>query len=161
MNDDEVMLTALSKEREQLHEQLMQVDRIIKKIKNGEYLGYSNAMVLQIQPKEQTVAQRIAFPKRTDTKVLILKAFDNLGQLCSLKQITTQYTTISGINNPSIRETVRTLNKAGLILLMKEKKADRGAFWAKREWIENGQLLEQYKPEGFDVLYPSDTIEFK
>jgi hypothetical protein len=161
MNDADVMLFALNKEREQLHEQLMQVDRIIKKIKNGEYMGYTNAMILEIQPKQPVISQRIAFPKNTDTKVLVLKAFDNLGQLASLKQVQTEYDVLSGGNTQSIREPMRTLNRTGLILLMKEKKADRAAFWAKREWVENGKLIDQYKPEGFDLLYPEQNIEFK
>jgi hypothetical protein len=35
--DNEVMLTALRKEREELHQRIMQLDRIIKRIKTGEY----------------------------------------------------------------------------------------------------------------------------
>lgn len=159
MNDDEVMLMALSKERAILHEQLMQVDRIIKKVKSGEYMGYSNAMVLHVAPKEQPVSQRIAFPKHTDTKVIILKAMDNLRQIASLRQIQDEYSQLSG-NNQGIRENVRSLNKAKLLLLMRAKDNDRGVFWAKSEWIVNGELLDEYKPEGFDLLYKAENLLF-
>jgi hypothetical protein len=159
MNDDEVMLMALSKEREQLHGQLMQVDRIIKKIKSGEYMGYSNAVTLQIAAKEPTVSQRIAFPKTTDTKVLVLRAFDNLCQVASLRQVQEEYNKISG-NTQNIRETMRSLNKAKLVLMMKAKNADRGMFWVKKEWLNNGAVLDEYKPEGFDILYKSDDLLF-
>ena len=84
MNDDEVMLIALSKERQLLHDQLMQVDRIIKKIKTGEYMGYSNAVTLQIEAKEPVISQRIAFPKTTDTKVIVLQSLDNYIKLQAL-----------------------------------------------------------------------------
>jgi hypothetical protein len=159
MNDDEVMLIALSKEREQLHEQLMQVDRIIKKIKSGEYMGYSNATVLQIAAKEPVISQRIAFPKHTDTKVIVLKAMDNLAQVASLRQIQDEYTNLSG-NQQNIRETMRSLNKAKLVLMMKCKDADRGMFWVKREWLNNGVVMNEYKPEGFDLLYQPDNLLF-
>jgi hypothetical protein len=159
MNDDEVMLMALSKERELLHDQLMQVDRIIKKIKTGEYLGYSNAVTLQIEPKENIV-HRIAFPKTTDTKVIVLKALDNLCQIVSLRQLQDEYNKLSG-NNQNIREAVRSLNRAKLVLMMKVKNNDRGLFWVKKEWINNGTLLDEFKPEGFDLLYHTDMIEYK
>ena len=157
MNDDEVMLTALSKERELLHEQLMQVDRIIKKIRTGEYLGHSNAIILDITPQPQV--QRIAFPKHTDTKVIVLKAIDNIGQVASLRQIQDEYRKLSG-NNQNIRDCVRSLHSSKLLYLMREKNADRGIFWLKREWVENGIVLDEYKPEGFDLLYKADNLLF-
>lgn len=156
-NDSEVMLIALNKERDELHGKLMHVDRIIKKIKNGEYFG--SGEIIRLEAIEKTIPQRIAFPKNTDTKVIILKAFDNLGQVASLKQIQDEYTKISG-NSHNIRDTVRSLNNSKLIVMMKEKSADRGIFWLKSEWIENGQVLDQYKPEGFDLLYKPDNLIF-
>lgn len=157
MNDDEVMLLALSKEREILHEQLMQVDRIIKKIKTGEYMGASNAIMLDITPKPQV--QRIAFPKTTDNKVIVLKAMDNLSKVASLKQIQAEYTNLSG-HTQNIREIMRSLNNLKLVLLMKPKDADRGLFWVKKEWLNNGIILDEYKPEGFDLLYKQDNLLF-
>jgi len=161
MNDDEVMLTALSKERDELHDKLMQVDRIIKKIKSGEYMGYSNGVTLQIEAKEPTVSQRIAFPKTTDTKVIVLKAMDNLAQVVSLRQIQDEYDKLTGNNNGiTIRETMRSLNRHKLVLMMKLKTNDRGMFWVKKEWLNNGAVLDEYKPEGFDVLYKPDDLQF-
>lgn len=159
MKDYEVMLMALSKEREELHDKLMQVDRIIKKVKSGEYMGYSNAITLDITPKPQQ-SQRIAFPKHTDAKVIVLKAMDNLSQLASLKQIQAEYSNITG-NEFNIRDTVRGLNKSKLLLLMREKNAERGNYWVKSEWLVDGRLLDEYKPDGFDLLYNPDNLEFK
>ena len=158
MKDDEVMLIALGKERDELHDKLMQVDRIIKKIKTGEYLGY-NGVTLQIAAKEPVISQRIAFPKTTDTKVIVLKAMDNLAQVASLRQIQDEYIKLSG-NQQNIRETMRSLNKAKLVLMMKCKDADRGMFWVKREWLNNGIVLDEYKPEGFDLLYKAEDLIF-
>jgi hypothetical protein len=30
--------------------------------------------------------------------------------------------------------------------------------WVKREWVVNGQLLDERKPEGFDMLF--NGVEF-
>ena len=157
MNDSEVMLIALSKERNELHDKLMHVDRIIKKIKDGEYFGSGD--IIRIEAKEAVIPNRIAFPKHTDTKVIVLKAFDNLGQVASLKQVQDEYNKLSG-NTQNIRETVRSLNNSKLIVMMKEKEANRGIFWLKSEWIADGEVLDQYKPEGFDLLYKSDNLLF-
>jgi len=157
MEDAQVMLMALSKEREVLHEQLMQIDRIIKRVKTGEHLNNNeSAITLQIEPRQ---AQRIAFPKHTDIKVVVLKAFDSLNKVASLKQVSEEYTKLSG-NSYNIRDTVRGLHKAKLLWLMKEKDADRGIYWLKREWVENGNVLDEYKPEGFDLLYKADNLLF-
>lgn len=157
MNDSEVMLIALSKERNELHDKLMHIDRIIKRIKDGEYFG--SGEVIRIEAKAAAIPNRIAFPKHTDTKVIVLKAFDNLGQVASLKQVQDEYNKLSG-NTQNIRETVRSLNNSKLIVMMKEKDANRGIFWLKSEWISDGEVLEQYKPEGFDLLYKADNLLF-
>lgn len=157
MKDDEIMLIALSKERELLHEQLLHIDRVIKKIKTGEYFGSGDVIRLDVTPK--SIPQRIAFPKHTDTKVIVLKAMDNLGQVASLRQIQEEYNKLSG-NTMNIREAVRSLNNSKLVLLMKEKNGQRGSFWLKKEWLNNGILLDEHKPEGFDLLYKSDNIVF-
>jgi hypothetical protein len=156
-NDSEVMLIALSKERDELHDKLMHVDRIIKKIKDGEYFG--SGEIIRIEAKSVAIPNRIAFPKHTDTKVIVLKAMDNIGQVVSLRQIQEEYTMISG-NKVNIRDTVRSLNKSGLLLMMKEKASERGIYWVKKEWIENGEVLDQHKPEGFDLLYKPENLLF-
>ena len=159
MEDNEVMLIALGKQREELHDKLMHVDRIIKKIRNGDYFGSGDIIRIEAAPTTNTVPQRIAFPKGVDNKVLILKAFDNLGQVASLKQIQDEYKRLSGYKY-NIRDNVRSLNNSKGLLMMKEKDADRGIYWVKTEWVENGEVLDQYKPEGFDLLYKADNLLF-
>jgi hypothetical protein len=156
-NDSEVMLLALSKEREELHDKLMHVDRIIKKIKEGEYFG--SGEMIRIEAKPVVIPNRIQFPKHTDNKVLVLKAMDNIGQVASLGQIQDEYVNISG-NKTSIRDNVRSLNNSGLVLMMKEKTSNRGIYWIKKEWIENGEVLDKHKPEGFDLLYKTENLIF-
>ena len=159
-NDSEVMLIALSKERDELHDKLMHVDRIIKKIKDGEYFGSGDIIRIEAAPaKPVVIPNRIAMPKRMDNKVLILKAMDNLGAVASLGQIHDEYKALTG-SKGNIRDNVRSLNRAGLLLMMREKDADRGNYWVKKEWIENGVILDQYKPEGFDLLYKADNLLF-
>ncbi len=157
-NDSEVMIMALSKERDELHDKLMHVDRIIKKIKDGDYFGSGDIIRIEAA-KPVVIPNRIALPKRYDNKVLVLKALDNLGQVASLGQIQDEYKRMSG-SKGQIRDNVRALNRSGLILMMKEKDAERGNYWVKKEWIENGLILEQHKPEGFDLLYKADNLLF-
>lgn len=156
-NDSEVMLIALKKERDELHDKLMHVDRIIKKIKDGDYFG--NGEVIKIEAKQAVIPNRLAFPKHTDTKVIVLKALDNLGQVASLRQIQEEYNSLSG-NTQNVRETMRSLNKSKLVLMMKCKDADRGIFWVKKDWLLDGVLMDEYKPEGFDLLYNEDNLYF-
>jgi len=46
-------------------------------------------------------------------------------------------------------------------MMIKEKSANRGILWVKKEWVENGQLLDEYKPEGFDLLYKGENLRYE
>ncbi len=158
MQDHEVMLIALSKERDLLHEQLMQVDRIIKKIKTGEYLAPTEAITMDITPVKH-IEQSNSFPVQANIKIQVLMIFDQLGQAAKLKDVQTAYTRHTG-KNFNLRESMRSLHNSKLLYNVKEKDANRSILWVKSEWIDNGQLLDKFKPEGFDLLYKADNIEF-
>ncbi|MBK7306848.1 MAG: hypothetical protein IPI88_07240 [Chitinophagaceae bacterium] len=95
-----------------------------------------------------------------DTKIIIIKALDKIGKACKLSQIQEEYDRITGVP-ANIRESIRTLNKSKKILLMIEKGKSRGIFWVKREWVEDGVLLDEFKPYGFDSLYDAESLEYK
>lgn len=160
-NDTEVILDALRKEREEIHQKLMQIDRIIKRVKSFEYSGDKPDNVKQL-PKEAASAIETPainlFPKSSDIKVLVLRVFDLLQIASKLKDVQEEYNRLSG-NKYNIREAMRTLNRAGLIKSVRNKEASRSILWVKGEWIENSQLIDKYKPDGFDLLHkPEDLI---
>jgi hypothetical protein len=168
IRDEEILLTALRRERDEVHEKLMQLDRIIKRIKTGEYFPKK---AIQDELGEISIPQISlinhtpnspdnSFPKNADVKVQVLKVFDVIGKAVKLKDLQTEYNKLSGTHF-IIREIVRSLHKSRLLRLVKEKDALRGIFWVKAEWVENGQLLEDYKPEGFDMLYKAANLEFE
>jgi hypothetical protein len=110
MNDIEVILKALAREREDLHQQLMQVDRIINRVKSGTYSGDE----LPDKPKPLQIEVAAPRPKfvnsAVDVKIQILRVFDVLGVAATLKQLQTEYKELSG-TNLNIREPIRSLNK--------------------------------------------------
>lgn len=156
MKDDEMMLYALSKEREQLHQRLMQVDRIMKKIRGGEYM---NQAITTLEVIPTTESKQLEFPKQANIKVQALKIFDIVRCAAKLKDIQDEYYKLTG-SNYNLRETLRTLHSSKRLLMVKEKDANRSIFWVKPEWVDNGVLLDEYKPEGFDILYKADNLEF-
>jgi hypothetical protein len=161
--DDEMMLFALRKEREEVHERLMQIDRIIKKVRSGKYSDESTGSEgLSVdQPSDQTTAIPLnEFPKNADVKIQILRVMGELGKASKLKEIQAVYNRLSG-SHFNIRETLRSMHRSRLIRLIREKDATRGMLWVKSEWVENDQLLEEYKPEGFDMLYKAENLEYE
>ena len=157
MEDYEVMLSALSKERDGLHDQLMQVDRIIKKIKTGQYLASNQITTLEIIPSN--AKEPVSFSTNGNIKVQAIRVLDVIGHATKLKEINTEYTKLTG-KVYNLREAVRTLHASKIVYMVKEKSLERAKYWVKREWVENGQLLDQYKPEGFDLLYKPEDLEF-
>lgn len=106
-NDIEVMLGALKKEREIAHQKVMQLDRIIKRIREG---GGEDD-ILQIQNIEATPRQPVVFNqsiKTADTKVQILKTFDSIGKAVKLQAVQDEYNRLTE-SNYNIRDIMRSL----------------------------------------------------
>jgi hypothetical protein len=153
-------LQALQRERDELHDRIMQVDRIMKRLKGIDTIDSSNGITeqLQVVPILKDKPQPISPTKSNNIKIVILSVFDILKTASKLKDIQLEYEKISG-NKYDIRETVRTLYRANRLRMIKEKGVNKTCYWVKSEWIDNGQLLDEFKPEGFDLLYlPGDLI---
>ncbi len=160
MNDIEVILKALQRERDDLHQQLMQVDRIIKRVKCGTYVDDKEQKpVPQIQAENTPVRPKTISPA-LDLKIQVLRVLDVLGVACTLKQIQAEFTALTG-NKANVRESIRSLQNSTIVRLIKDKSASRGFLWAKSQWIENNQLLDKHKPEGFDLLYKPDNLIYE
>ena len=159
MNDIDVMLIALKKEREQAHQKVMQLDRIIKGIKEGKYSSDINTHERIETANKQPVVFNQSF-KTADIKVQVLKVFDSIGKAVKLQTIQDEYNRLAETKYP-IRDTVRSLQNSDKLKMIKEKGASRGFLWAKADWIDNNQLLDQYKPEGFDMLYKAENLEYE
>jgi hypothetical protein len=162
MTDIQVILNALQRERDDLHSQLMQVDRIIKRVKTG---TYSDEPIIQPVPKQleaivPTKKPLIPISSGSQLKMQILKVFDVLGTAITLKQIMAELEAMTG-HKPYIRDNIRALQKAQLLRIIKDKTATRGFLWVKASWIEDGQLLDKYKPEGFDILYKQANLIYE
>lgn len=159
--DTEVILNALQKERDELHDKIMQVDRIIKRVKSLEYNPDQQQPVKELSNNDSKAELPLKlFSKQADIKVQILRVFDIIGKASKLGEIQKEYNQLSGNKYP-IREAVRTLHKAGLLKNIREQRLTRGYLWVKTAWLENGQLAEKYKPEGFDVLYAIENIIYE
>ena len=71
MRDEDVMLHALNKERKQLHDRIMQIDRVIKKIRNGEYSAPTEVISIDTPALPNSTEQTPIFPKNAELKVQI------------------------------------------------------------------------------------------
>lgn len=154
-NDTDIIIIALKKERDVLHQKIMQLDRIMKQVKEGKYLTPPT-----IEQSKDVKPVRVEFPQKADLKVQILMVFDILKKAVKLNDVQDEYDKLNGHHYP-VRDTMRSLQNSKLIVMIKEKGASRGFLWAKSEWIENGHLADQYKPEGFDLLYKPDNLIYE
>ena len=163
-SDREVILKSLTREREELHEQLMQMDRIIKRVKGSNYSNGEAAPILTAPVKQlaadNTPITLSATPQPVDIRIAILRVFDLLGKASKLKEIQEEYNKVSG-HPYNIRENVRSLYKALLLKEMKDRTVPRSVYWVKADWIEHGQLGDNYKPTGFDLFHKSENIYFE
>ncbi len=157
MEDFEVMLKALSMERDNLHEQIMQVDRVIAKVKAGQYLTSNQITTLEIIPSN--IKEPVSFNNSSNIKVQVIKIFDLIGCAAKLREINTEYTRQTG-KVFNLREPVRSLHNTRMVLMIKEKSLERAKYWVKTDWVENGVLLDKYKFDGFDLIYKAGDIEF-
>lgn len=158
--DTEVILMSLQKERDDLHERIMQVDRIIKRVKSLEYTPDKEIKEPKQLEAKEPVSPLNLFPKTADIKVNILRAMDILNVYSRQKDIQIAYNELSG-NKYSVRESMRTLNKNKVLVRIINKTTGKGFLWAKSQWIEDGLLIAKYKPEGFDLLYKPENLIFE
>lgn len=160
---DELLLASLTAKKDEVVAYLKVLDKAIKGMKEGNYSALLNndAPITSIEMVEVKAPQLTyaPFPLKADIKVQILTIIDTIGKACKLKQIQDEFTRITN-SKVSVRESVRTLHKAGKLLLMREADATRGNYWVKKDWVEDGVLLPQYKFEGFNLLYNDSRIEY-
>jgi hypothetical protein len=165
MNTDaDVIISALQKERDALHNQIMQIDRIIKRVKSLEYspdgdISQPKEISQQSTPIPATQPAK-SLPRKSDIKVLILRAFDILGKASTLAEIQAEFNQING-SNYNIKEVVRAMKNAGFIKIIRQKNSTRGFLWVKADWIINGQIADNYKTDGFDVLYKPENLVYE
>lgn len=163
-NDTEIILIALQKERDELHERILQVDRIINRVKSIEYKHDipqpdNSTPIMPVNP-HPAIDQTSTFPKSADIKIQVLRVIEIIGKAVPLAGIQSEYTAITG-SHYKVRETVRSLHCAGILKMIKFKMASRGFMWVKTEWIVNGELLDKFKPLGFDLLYPKEKLIYQ
>ncbi|MBS1917466.1 MAG: hypothetical protein JST87_14400 [Bacteroidetes bacterium] len=164
ITDSEMMLQALRKEREIVHERLMQIDRIIKRIRTGKLLNEESlgdaGIVVDAPQITNAIAPLNEFPKNADIKVQIIRVFELHRKAAKLKELQNIYNKLNETHY-NIREPLRSLHRSRIVRMIREKDASRGIFWVKSEWIENEQLLDEFKPDGFDMLYKADNLEYE
>lgn len=163
MNDTQVILMALQKERDELHNKIMQVDRIMSRI---EGIGYTDnegkQPVKEIAANTSNEDKQLpdVFTNATDIKVQVLMIFDIVKKAAKLKDLQAEFFRLTG-KTYNIREAIRTLNRARIVRMIKLKDSQRGVYWIKDEWIENGHLKDEFKPEGFDLFYKAGNLIYE
>jgi hypothetical protein len=156
----EMILKGLNRDRAEIIAKLSDIDKVIKKVKTGN-LNFTQSVVEDTENIEHIKQKSFIFPQKAGLKVQVLSIFDLIGKACKIRDIQTEFNALTG-SNINIRETLRTLNKAELIKLMKDKNEFRGYFWVKTDWLQdNGKTLkDEHKFEGFDMLYKADNLEY-
>ncbi len=161
-NELELVLSSLNKQRNELLSEVAEIDKVIKKIKYG---GLSLGLTKVVKPEQTTEPAanhtEQGFPLKADLKIQALKVFDLLGVASKLADVRNKYHEISGLN-VNFRETLRTLNKHDLLKILQPKGNIRGLYWVKTEWLdEQGNLKEQHKFNGFELLFSDEMVEYK
>jgi hypothetical protein len=160
--DIELILKGLYRDRDELTTKLTSVEKLIKKIKSGEFFNNEQHNLTPVandgtlQPETT-----ILFPYKAELKFQIISIIDMIGKPCKMAEIQAKLKELTG-SNYSTRETVRTLNKHEIIKLMRMKGANRGLYWVKTDWLEdnNTRLMNKHKFYGFDTLFKADNIEY-
>jgi hypothetical protein len=159
----QIVIDSLNKDKRELLDKVNELDKLIKRIKYGnQNLGLSKGMPVELLDEESNKdVQLRPFPLKSELKVQVIRIFDILGVACKLNDVQDKLKEFTGFY-VNLRETLRNLNKHEILKLMQPKGTMRGLYWVKAEWLDNeGKLKEQYKFEGFDLLYTDDMIEFK
>lgn len=156
----ELILKGLKRDRDELSAKLAEIDKVIKKVKTGN-LDFNKNGSTNGNGTEHIKQNTTVFPHNANLRVQILTVMDMLGKACKLKEINAEINNHNG-SNINIRETVRTLNKSELLKMMREKNSERGIYWVKSEWLEdnNTRLKDEYKFDGFDMLYKAENLEY-
>ena len=165
--ETQLILNGLYRDRQELTKQLTDVERLIKKIKLGTFSlnGNDNNAIDTNEPVNNSNAtpetKQIDFPLRGELRVQVISVFDLIGKACRLKEVQDKYKEVTGLR-PNLRETLRTLNKHKILRILKPKGTERGLYWVKEEWLEGDgcKLKEQYKFEGFNLLYNDEDLEY-
>ncbi len=155
--DTEIILNSLQKERDELHARIMQVDRIIKRVKSLDNSPDGNLLFEAtksptVTPNPQSTPLAVSTYRKTDVKVLIIRAMDIIGRAAQFNEVQAEFNKINGCDY-KIKEPIRALKDLGILKIMKPKGALRGFLWIKNEWLVNGILDDKYKPDGFELLY--------
>ena len=140
----------------------MQLDRIIKKVKGLDYSTneQDNDSVKQLAVQPARLSPIDKFNVKADIKVQVLTVFEILGKASKLKEVQAEYHKLSG-NAFNIREVLRGLNRQRILIMIREKDANRGFLWVKRDWLQDGVLMDKYKPEGFDWMYQANNLIYQ
>ena len=159
-----MILNGLYRDRQELTKQLTDVERLIKKIKLGTFSlnGNENNDSVTVAPANNSnEPKQIEFPLRGELRVQVISVFDLIGKACRLKEVQDKYKEVTGLR-PNLRETLRTLSKHKILRILKPKGTERGLYWVKEDWLEGegAKLKEQYKFEGFNLLYNDEDLEY-
>jgi hypothetical protein len=161
--DKDVILNALQKERDDLHEKIMQIDRIMGRVRSLDNAdnGLNEPVKQLVSPTNKPVTPlKLLATNTKDIKVLVIRVFDIIGKASALKDLQYEYFRMTGSSYP-IREVVRSLNKSKVLLMVRIKYSHRGVLWARASWVQDGKLLDDYKPDGFDDLYKENELIYE
>lgn len=161
--EQQIMIDALQVQRDKLARELATIDKVIKKVKIGDRIASNSETGAIEQPVRPDVKpSNYIFPANADIKVQLLSLLEMKKKPVKTKELQTDYNKYSG-HTYSVRESLRSMQKSGIVALLKLKGATRGFLWVKRDWIDptNNQLMDEYKFQDFDMLYTPENIEFE
>jgi hypothetical protein len=161
--EQKIMIDALQVQRNKLAQELATIDKVIKKVKIGDTIASNSDTAAIQQPFQANSAKaNYVFPVDSDIKVQILSVMDMRKRPLKTKELQTEFDKYSR-NRYSIRETLRGMQKSGIVWLLKLKGTTRGFLWVKRDWVDptTNLLFDEYKFQGFDMLYKPDNIEYE
>lgn len=149
----------LKHQRDKLRQELNDVESAISYQESLLKNPPLNGNVVESEKQEES-SEHLPTPILTGSiKPTILLILDEVRQPIKMSDLQQQYQNKTNKELP-IREYARSLNKQGLLKIMKLNGSNRNSFWVKSDWIHNGKLKNEYKWEGFDNIYSDADIVF-
>jgi DNA-binding HxlR family transcriptional regulator len=168
MEDNKIIIEALKQKKLELLTQVAQLDKHIKELQGKDNNSSSpviNSMAsIRNLPNNQTVTNPLLFklPKTNQVKAEVLGLFDFFNRPVRMSELQEKFMEGKTLSDFHIRETVRSLNKSGVVKLMKINESNRNSYWVKTDWIDKAtkRLKDEYKWEGFDSVFSPDELKF-
>lgn len=161
--NNKVIIDALKVQRNKLQEEINQLDAYIKQLRNADLATQPQIPFELGKDANVNTPQRISpvFHGGNSVKKQIIQIMDSIAMPIKFNDLQAEYAKVSN-SDYAIRDTLRGMNKQGVVRILKINNSNKHAYWVKDEWIDKDRelLLNDYDG-GMNEMYSPDEFNFK